>query len=285
MTQPKRPISRSSTPIEFTPLVLDLDPKVRDESGRRHGGTAIILTVVGVVVLIGILGYFGFKGTDTSSATEAITLYERTGRTSSVTPSIVGSSTELGTKKRILQEGVTNAKLLFETIDGEAVLKVALSDKVEEGISWKYDWTNNNQPLGQGDSVKGFKRGDNVAVRITPFDGENYGKAKVLTTEIKNTIPRIIGEKTAVTSDGKQLTYQIAVADADGDNLTYSLVEGPPNVIIDPKSGIISWPIASENQQKLDLKVKISDGHTGEIVYPLTVNSLEIAGEKLTAQK
>ena len=154
MTQPKRPISRSSTPIEFTPLVLDLDPKVRDEPARRYGGTAIILMVVGVVVLIGILAYFGFKGTDTSRGTEAITPYEPTGRTSSVTPSIVGSSTELGTKKRILQEGVTNAKLVFETIDGGAVLKVAVSDKIEEGISWKYDWTNNNQPFGQEIALK-----------------------------------------------------------------------------------------------------------------------------------
>ena len=62
-----------------------------------------------------------------------------------------------------------------------------------------------------------------------PFDGENYGNAKVLTTEIKNTTPRVVEDK-AATFDGKQFSYQIKATDADGDSLTYSLVEGPPGV-------------------------------------------------------
>lgn len=285
MTQPKKPISRSSTPIEFTPLVLDLDPEIEDGPKKRRGAGVFFSAIVGVVVLLGVLGWSALSKTEAKNHSNTMVSGDSLVGASRIPSITTEDSVESGKKKAIFLGGPTNAKLILENVGGEDVLRVAVSDKVEEDISWKYDWTNNNQPIGQGDSVKGFKRGDNVAVRITPFDGENYGKAKVLTTEIKNTIPQIIGEKAAVTSDGKQLTYRIEVADADGDNLTYSLVEGPPNVAIDPKSGIISWPIVSENQQKLDLKVKISDGHNGEIVYPLTVNSVEIAGEKLTARK
>ena len=50
------------------------------------------------------------------------------------------------------------------------------------------------------------------------------------------------------------------------------------------KSGVITWPNVPENQQKLDLKVKINDGHSGEIVYPVTVNFSKVANEKLTAK-
>ena len=48
------------------------------------------------------------------------------------------------------------------------------------------------------------------------------------------------------------------------------------------KSGIITWPNVPEDQQKLDLKVKISDGHNGEIIYPVTVNFSQAVKEKLT---
>jgi hypothetical protein len=116
-----------------------------------------------------------------------------------------------------------------------------------------------------------------------PFDGKNYGIPKIMTTEIKNTTPRVVEDKVAI-FDGKQLSYQVKATDADGDSLTYSLVEGPPGVTIDQKSGIITWSNVPEDQQKLDLKVKISDGHTGEIVYPVTVNFSKVTNEKLTAK-
>ena len=41
MTQPQRPISRSSTPIEFTPLILDLEPEVKEEPKKKRGGTVL----------------------------------------------------------------------------------------------------------------------------------------------------------------------------------------------------------------------------------------------------
>jgi hypothetical protein len=172
---------------------------------------------------------------------------------------------------------------LLENIDGQDVLKVSIQDKVGEGITWAYEWTKNNQPFGRGDSVRDFKRGDHVAVKIMPFDGEKPGNPKTLTTEIKNTTPRVIEDKVAA-FDGKQLSYQVKATDADGDSLTYSLVEGPQGMAIDAKSGVITWPNVPENQQKLDLKVKVSDGNNGEIIYPVTVNFSNVDNEKLTAK-
>ena len=278
MTQPKRPISRSSTPIEFTPLILDLEPEVKEEPKKKSGGTFLLATVVGIAISLGALSYIALKKSGIDGQTTIVSPNTKTTgifSTASVSPD---------EKRRIFSHGITNAKLILENVDGQDILKVIIQDKAGEGITWVYEWTKNNQPFGRGNSTKDFKRGDNVAVKIMPFDGEKYGNPKVLTTEIKNTVPRIVEDK-IVTFDGKQLSYQVKAMDADGDSLTYSLVEGPPGVTIDQKSGIITWSNVPEDKQKLDLKVKINDGHIGEIIYPLTVNFSQVVKEKLTVQK
>jgi hypothetical protein len=278
MMQPKRPISRSSTPIEFTPLILDLEPEVKEEPKKKSGGAKLLMTAVGIAIVLGALSYLGLKKSDTNGQTNIVSSNTKT------TGIISGTSVTPEEKRRIFSHGITNAKLILENVDGQDVLKVSIQDKAGEGITWVYEWTKNNHPFGQGDCAKDFKRGDNVAVKIIPFDGEKYGNPKVLTTEIKNTTPRVVEDK-AATFDGKQFSYQVKATDADGDSLTYSLMEGPPGMTIDPKNGIITWPGVPENQQKLDLKVKINDGHNGEIIYPVTVNFSKVANEKLTAQK
>ena len=278
MTQPKRPISRSSTPIEFTPLILDLEPEVKEEHKKKRGGAKFLMTAVGIAIVLGALSYIALNKSGIDGQTTIVSLNTKTSgiiSSTSVTPE---------EKRRIFSHGITNAKLLLENIDGHDVLKVSIQDKAGDGITWIYEWTKNNQPFGRGDSTKDFKRGDNVAVKIMPFDGEKYGNPKILTTEIKNTTPRVVEDKVAI-FDGKQFSYQVKATDADGDSLTYSLVEGPPGATIDQKTGIITWSNVPEDQQKLDLKVKINDGHNGEITYPVTVNFSQAVKEKLTSQK
>ena len=278
MTQQKRPISRSSTPIEFTPLILDLEPEVKEEPKKKCGGAFFLMMAVGIVIVLGAVCYLGLKKSDTDVQTKIVK------PNTNMSGIISGLSVSPDEKKRLFSHGITNAKLILENVDGQDILKVVIQDKAGEGITWVYEWTKNNQPFGRGDSTKDFKRGDNVAVKIMPFDGEKYGNPKILTTEIKNTTPRVVEDKTA-TFDGKQFSYQVKATDADGDSLTYSLVEGPPGATIDQKSGIITWSNVPEDQQKLDLKVKINDGHNGEITYPVTVNFSQAVKGKLTSQK
>jgi hypothetical protein len=278
MTQPKRPISRSSTLIEFAPLILDLEPEVKEEPKQKRGRAKWLMMVVGIAIVLGTLGYLGLKSSNTEGQKKI--LAPNTSESGKIPDPIVTSEE----KKRIFTYGITNAKLTLENIDGQDVLKVSIKDKAGEGITWVYEWTINDIPSGKGDSIKGFKRGDNVIVKISPFDGEKYGRSKVLTTTINNTAPRVIEDKTA-TFDGKQMTYQVKAADADGDNLTYSLSEAPQGMLIDSKSGIISWSNIPENQQEFGMKVKIADGHGGELVYPVTVNLPKPVKENVTAQK
>ncbi len=281
MTQQKRPISRSSTPIEFTPLILDLEPEeIKEEPKKKRGGTRLFASLVGVALVLGAIAYWGFKNDTAVSNTKNESPVKNTINLSTAEPGAAPVE-----KQRIFTHGAKNAKLMLEHAGGQDVIKVLIQDTPPEGITWVYEWSKNNEPIGKGESVRGFfKRGDNVAVKILPFDGENYGSAKLLTTEIKNTVPRITEGQSATFND-KNLTYQIKATDPDGDTLTYSLVEAPPGVNIDQKSGVITWLNVPENQQKLDLKVKINDGHNGEIIYQSTVNFSQPVKDNLTAQK
>jgi len=279
MTQPKRPISRSSTPIEFAPLILDLEPEIKEEPKKKRGSAKLFSTIVGIVIVIGAVGYWVFNNDHIESKTKEEAHAKR------ITALITSDTNVLpDEKKRVFTYGVKNAKLMLESADGQDVMRVLVQEKVPEGMALVYEWTKNNEPFGKGDNVRGFKRGDSIAVKIIPFNGENYGAAKILATEIKNTPPHI-AEGQSATFEGNKLTYNLKANDADGDTLTYSLVEGPPGVTVDQKSGVITWLNVPEDQQKLDLKIKINDGHNGEIIYPATVNISQAKKEKLTAQK
>jgi len=281
MMQQKRPISRSSTPIEFAPLILDLEPEeIKEEPKKKRGGAKLFASIVVIALIIGVMAYWGSKNDTVVSNTKKESQINNTINLSNAKPGVAPVE-----KQRNFTHGAKNAKLMLEHEGGQDVIKVLIQDKPPEGITWVYEWSKNNELLGKGETVRGsFKRGDNVTVKILPFDGENYGAAKLLTTEIKNTVPRVTEGQSATFND-KNLTYQIKATDPDGDTLTYSLVEAPPGVNIDQKSGVITWLNVPEDQQKLDLKVKINDGHDGEIIYQSTVNFSQPVKEKLTAQK
>lgn len=168
---------------------------------------------------------------------------------------------------------ITKAKFKLENINNMDVFKVITegNDKDGDPINYKYEWTKNDEPVGNGDSITGFKRGDKIAVKVTPFDSKDYGQPRTLTIEIKNALPKIIEHK-EVNFDGKLLTYQVRATDPDGDTLSYLLVNAPKGMTID-SSGLIKWQVKPEDYGKHTVKVKVSDGQGGEIVYTLNIDA------------
>ena len=71
MMQPKRPISRSSTPIEFAPLILDLESEEIKETPKKKQGVAkLYALIVGIVIVIGALAYWGLKNDTVAKKTK-----------------------------------------------------------------------------------------------------------------------------------------------------------------------------------------------------------------------
>jgi hypothetical protein len=172
------------------------------------------------------------------------------------------------------EPSVTKARFQVESVDNADHLKVVAEGNTigNAPVSFRYTWTKNGQPVeGGGETISGFKRGDKIDVKITPYLGERLGQPRTLSTEIKNSTPKVTEDKQAV-FEGNVMKYQVKATDPDGDKLTYALEEGPQGMTIDGNTGLVQWPVKDDFSGKVDFKVKISDGNGGEIIYPLSTN-------------
>ncbi len=172
-------------------------------------------------------------------------------------------------KLSVIVPPATRARLILESRSDADIARVVAEGP--EKVTYNYEWTKNGLPAGTGDSISGFKRGDRLSVKITPYNGKEYGQPRILTTEIKNSVPKVVENK-EIKFDGRLLTYQVKAYDPDQDVLSYSLVEAPDNMIIDKSSGVIKWEIKKEDTGKRSVKIKISDGNGGEVIYGLDID-------------
>ncbi|OPY75943.1 MAG: putative Ig domain protein [Syntrophorhabdus sp. PtaU1.Bin153] len=256
-------------PIE---IILPDDPvevRGREEPKGPQNKSNFVLVCFGVVVLVLIMVYFGYRKNTRPLAVEPSRT--ETVDIGSMSSGLSGDDTSIA-KKLIFSRGISNAKLVFDTIDGKNCLKIVAQDvKNVPGITWAFEWTKNGQPFGSGDTITGFRRGEILTVKITPYDGEKYGTSKILRTEIKNTVPEVTVEKgTAI--EGDNLSYQVKAVDPDGDPLTYSLADAPSGMAVDAKTGVITWQVPAQDQGSYTVKVKIADGQGGESIYPLNID-------------
>jgi hypothetical protein len=182
-----------------------------------------------------------------------------------------GSGGQSEQQTRSNPPSVVKARLQIENRGTADIIKVIAEEKGKDGnaITFKYEWMKNGEPKGEGDSLSDFKRGDKIAVKITPFDGEKYGLPRTLTLEVANTNPRI-AEHNEIKFDGKIFSYQVKAFDPDGDALTYTLKEAPQGMTI-TQNGLITWNVPPDFNGKTPVTISVTDGHGGEAVYPREV--------------
>ena len=67
--------------------------------------------------------------------------------------------------------------------------------------------------------------------------------------------------------------YNVVAIDDDGDQLNWSLVDGPDGMLVDPTSGKISWPAEDVFYDQHNVTVRVEDGRGGvdEQTYVLDV--------------
>jgi len=153
---------------------------------------------------------------------------------------------------------------------GTLSVEASASDIDGDGVTLAYEWTKNGEPAGSGNHIQvPLKRGDKVRVKITPFDGEAYGREKTLENEIGN-MPPIITYDKKFSFDGSVWASQIKATDPDGDPLTYALKDAPQGMTI-TQNGLITWRVPPDFRGKQPATVSVTDGHDGEAVYHLTV--------------
>lgn len=169
---------------------------------------------------------------------------------------------------------ISKVKILPEVFKPGDTLSIEASgsDIDGDGVSISYEWTRNGSPAGNGPQIEGpVKRGDKISIKITPFDGNNYGRAVVLQREIVNMPPMIIEDK-KYTFNGNVYTYQVNAVDADGDTMTYTLKKAPTGMTINPTTGLIKWNVSPDFNGKFQFTVSVTDGNGGEASQSFTLN-------------
>ncbi len=169
---------------------------------------------------------------------------------------------------------IRNVKILPEVFKAGDTLSVEASGSDIDGddVTISYEWTKNGEPAGDSKQIASpLKKGDKVDIKITPFDGEAYGRSVILHREIVNLPPMII-ENNKYNFDGNTYTYQVKAADPDGDPLTYALRTAPPGMMIDSTSGLIKWNVPRDFTGKAPFTVSVTDGHGGEASQSFTVD-------------
>ena len=156
---------------------------------------------------------------------------------------------------------IGKVKLLPEVFKPGDLLSVEVSGSDPDGdeVTFLYEWTKNGEPAGKGKTIdSAVKRGDKISLKITPFDGEDYGSPGTMNTEIANMPPMIVDSK-EFKFDGKVLRHQVKATDPDGDTLSYSLKNGPQGMTIDAATGLITWTVPAGLKGRVSYTVVAKD--------------------------
>ncbi|CAK7053710.1 MAG: hypothetical protein BACD_02595 [Bacteroides rodentium] len=98
-----------------------------------------------------------------------------------------------------------------------------------------------------------------VAIRVS--DGQDTDEQSfrlvVIDSALLNNSPVITSVPALTGTPGVQYTYQIIASDPDGDNLTYTIQEGPADAAVDT-NGLLTW--ASPTQGSHQITLGVSDG-------------------------
>ncbi|HOW54313.1 MAG TPA: Ig domain-containing protein [Syntrophorhabdaceae bacterium] len=245
---------------------------------QRIKDKVVFASIIIVIVIVVIVLYFVLRGR--SSETDVAGVPKNI-------PGQTGSALQGTGLPQEVQAVLSKAKLKLESVNNKDIVKVIVEkppgrDGVE--MIYRYDWSINGQPAGDGsDSLSGFKRGDKVAVKVTPFEGEKALQARVLEFSIQNTPPHVSEDK-QFKYDGKSFSYQVKCTDPDGDTLTYELTEAPQGMSIDPKTGTINWQLTENDYGQHNVKVKISDNKGGVAMHPFKIDLPKPTEEKKPAE-
>ncbi len=160
---------------------------------------------------------------------------------------------------------IISARLMPEAFKpGDRIyVDVKTEDADNDNVELSYEWTLNGAPAGTEREIgETPKRGDAFMVRISPYDGVEYGEEEVMVFEAGN-LPPMIEEHYEYAFDGLTYIYKTRATDPDGDPLTYTLKSGPDGMEIDSMTGEVRWTVPEDFLGTADYAILAEDGSGG----------------------
>lgn len=93
-----------------------------------------------------------------------------------------------------------------------------------------------------------------------------------LTVANQNRLPQWASSPVTQASETQAYRYQLAVTDADKDNLFFELVSGPAGMSLDEKTQTLHWTPTYEQSGLHNVSLRVTDGHSGQAQQRFTVD-------------
>ncbi|WP_182865476.1 putative Ig domain-containing protein [Rhodopirellula sp. JC639] len=90
-----------------------------------------------------------------------------------------------------------------------------------------------------------------------------------------NRPPQITSHPIVAAAVGETYQYPVTADDADGDTLTFEILEGPENLSIDSVTGTIDWNPDGEQRGMPPVVIRVSDGNGGQAEQAYRINVLQ----------
>ncbi len=155
--------------------------------------------------------------------------------------------------------------------------RVEASDPDGETTAFSYQWIKNGNVLTgeRSEALRdpNLKKGDRIALRVTPYDMEGTGE-EVTSQEIiiLNSAPAITSSPKAQKMKSNLYQYQVVAEDPDGDPITFSLSpSSPKGLTIDPQTGLIQWKVGRNDAGTHTIEVIAADGDEGRCTQKFTL--------------
>jgi len=145
-------------------------------------------------------------------------------------------------------------------------------------LTYRYVWTLNGEDLffEEGASLPPdrFKKGDRIALKVIPNDGDDDGEPfQGAEFTVPNSPPYFVSEPPRDFL-GHEYLYRPVVSDPDDDPLAYRLESGPDGMEIDEVTGEIRWAIspADAGEHLIRIVVEDSEGMSAVQEYALALS-------------
>jgi len=145
-----------------------------------------------------------------------------------------------------------------------------------DSVNYTFQWEKNGTIVSEKTKdllEKGqFKKGDSIAVVVTPDDGESTGiPRKAGPILITNSPPIIVSIPEKM--DGDIYTYQVKANDPDNDPITFRLKTAPKGMEIDRETGLIRWRIQKEDKGGQLIEIEASDTEGAKSIQRFTLST------------
>ncbi len=146
---------------------------------------------------------------------------------------------------------------------GAITVHAVAADADGDAVEFRYQWLINGEesPFLQESilAANSYAKGDQVQVRVIPFDGSEEGRPYLSPPLQRPNVPPVITSQPPMSFQAQVYTYQIEASDPDDSNeLSYSLNDPPAGMTVSD-GGLISWPLADVEPGDYKIAIVVTD--------------------------